>query len=161
MLDFRKHSRNNSRPTLEHSAGSLLRLRDIITEELMRNPDVLDRNGEPCSLVAKSGSATNVTVGRANGIFSFVRDPSTGEESREWAIFNYSSKSDAFSEPGDSGSVVADGFGRIGGIITSGTGPKGFTNVTYATPMWWLWPRIEKHFPGADLYPTETSLRAL
>ena len=40
----------------------------------MRNPDMWDLDGEPCSLVIKSGNATNTTIGRANGVFSIVRD---------------------------------------------------------------------------------------
>ena len=40
----------------------------------------------------------------------------------EWGIINYGSKSDIFSEPGDSGSIIADIYNRIGGILTGGSG---------------------------------------
>jgi len=39
----------------------------------MRNPDMWDPNGKPC-LVVKSGNATGTTIGRANGVFSIIRD---------------------------------------------------------------------------------------
>lgn len=119
-------------------------------------PDMLDHDNEPCLFVIKNGATTGVTIGRATGIFSFVRDEDTGEVSKEWAIVNYDNTSSVFSAPGDSGSIIADGFGRIGGIITGGAGKTETFDVTYATPMWWLWPRIKKHFPEANLYPTTT-----
>jgi hypothetical protein len=134
--------------------GRLLPLRDMITEELMREPDMLDHDKEACLLVIKNGNATDVTIGRATGMFSFVRDKDTGQESREWAIFNYGDNSGVFSDYGDSGSIIVDGLGRIGGLLTGGTGKAETLDITYATPMWWLWPRIKQHFPNAHLYPT-------
>ena len=83
-----------------------------ITDDLMRNPDMWDSSGEPCLLVVKSGNATGTTIGRANGIFSIVRDyfndMSINQTSMEWGIIHYDSKSEVFSEPGDSGSAIAD-----------------------------------------------------
>jgi hypothetical protein len=61
-----------------------------------------------------NGNATSVTIGRATGIFSLVRDDDTAEESMEWATYNYINKSGVFSAPGDSGSIIVDGLGRIG-----------------------------------------------
>jgi hypothetical protein len=94
--------------------------------ELMRNPDMWDLDGKPCLLVVKSGNATGTTIGRANGTFSIVRDyfkdMSINQTSMEWGIINYDSKSEVFSEPGDSGSVIADICGRIGGMLTGGSG---------------------------------------
>ena len=57
-------------------------------------------NTEPCLLVVKSG------------VFSIVRhyftNMSINRTSMEWAINNYDKESEVFSEPGDSGSVIAD-----------------------------------------------------
>jgi hypothetical protein len=132
----------------------LLPLRDMITEERMCETDMLDHDKEACLLVIKNGNATNVTIGRATGIFSFVCDDDTGQELMEWAICNYDKNSGVSSAPGDSGSIIVDGLGRIGGLLTGGTGRAETSDVTYATPMWWLWPRIKQHFPNAHLYPT-------
>jgi hypothetical protein len=71
----------------------------------------------------------------------------------EWAIYNYDNKSGVFSAPGDSGSIIVDGLGRIAGLLTGGAGKKGTSDVTYASPMWWLWRRIKQHFSNAHLYP--------
>ena len=145
---------NDSKTTFKYPDDHLLPLRDMLTKHDMYKPDMLDHDNEACLLVIKNGNATDVTIGRATGIFSFVRDNKTNQESIEWAIYNYDSKSDVFSAPGDSGSIIVDGLGRIGGLLTSDTGKTETSDVTYATPMWWLWPHIKKHFPKAHLYPT-------
>jgi hypothetical protein len=104
--------------------------------------------------VIKNGNATGVTIGRATGIFSFVRSNLSSQGSKEWAIYNYDNKSGVFSARGDSGSIIVDRLGRIGGLLTGGAGKTETSDVTYATPMFWLWPRIKQHFPNAHLYPT-------
>lgn len=115
-----------------------------------------DSEGELCSLVVKNGNATGTTIGRANGIFSIVReysnDPSIHQTAMEWGIINYDSKSGAFSKPGDSGSIIADIRGRIGGMLTGGSGKTESSDITYATPCWWLLERIRANgFPDAHL----------
>ena len=104
----------------------LLPLAGTISDHLMRNPDMRDSDDEPCLLVVKSDNTTGTTLGRANGVFSVVRKCSlhapVDQTSMEWAILPYCSKSDAFSAPGDSGSIIADISGRIGGMLTGGSG---------------------------------------
>ena len=107
-------------------------------------------------LVVKSGSATGTTLGRVNGIFSIVRDyftdMSVNQTSMEWVIINYNSKLEVFSGPGDSGLIVADIHGRIGGMLTGGSGKTKSSDMTYATPFWWLLQRIKANgFPNAHL----------
>ena len=143
--------------TFEYPDDRLLKLQDPMQEDHMCNPDMLDHNGEPCLLVIKNGNSTGVTIGRATGIFSFVRqhfENGTHVSSTEWAILPYDHKSGVFSAPGDSGSIIADGRGRIGGILTSGSGETESSDITYATPLFWLFPRIKGNgFPDAHLYP--------
>ncbi len=135
----------------EYPEDRLLPVKGVITDDLMRAPDMWDSNGEPCLLVAKRGNATGTTLGttlgRANGIFSIVRaffsDMSINQTSMEWGIINYDSKSDVFSEPGDSGSIIVDICGRIGGMLTGGSGKTKTSDMTYATPFWWLLKRIQ------------------
>jgi hypothetical protein len=145
---MKMYPRDDGEATFKYPDDRLLPLRDMISEERMREPDTCGHDNEPCLLVVKNGSATDVTIGRATGIFSFVRDDDTGEESTD-----YDNQSGAFSAPCDSGSIIVDGLGRIGGLLTGGTGKTETSDVTYATPMWWLWPRIKKQFPDAHLYP--------
>ncbi|KAI1787375.1 hypothetical protein LXA43DRAFT_1098305 [Ganoderma leucocontextum] len=140
----------------KYPTDRLLPLMGILTDDLMRNPDMWDSDGEPCLLVVKSGSATDTTIGRANGVFSIVRDyfhdMSVNQTSMEWGIINYDSKSEVFSEPGDSGSIIADIRGRIGGMLTGGSGKTKSSDMTYATPLWWLLERIRANgFPNAHL----------
>ncbi|KAF8158037.1 hypothetical protein B0H34DRAFT_749405 [Crassisporium funariophilum] len=146
--------RDDGQPTFKYPSDRLLALHDMIPEEHMREPDTLDQDKETCLIVIKDGSATGVTIGRATGMFSFVRADLSSQGSKEWAIYNYNYKSLVFSGPGDSGSIIVDGLGRIGGLLTGSAGKKDSPDVTYATPMWWLWPRIKQRFPDADLYPT-------
>jgi hypothetical protein len=129
----------------------------MITEERMREPDMLDHDNEACLLVIKNGNAIDVTIGRAMGFFSFVRDDDTAQESMEWAICNYDNKSGVFSALGDSESIIVDGVGRIGGLLTGSTGKTETSDVTSATPMWWLWPPIKQHFPNAHLLGAATT----
>lgn len=154
IFTLKMYPRDDGRPSFKYPADRLLPLRDMITEELMRAPDMLDHDNEACLLVIKNGNATGVTIGRATGIESFVRDEDTGEVSLEWAIYNYDRKSGVFSAPGDSGTMVADGLGRMGGVLNGGAGKTESSDVTYITPMWWVWSRVKAEFPHANLYLT-------
>ncbi|KAG8952880.1 hypothetical protein FRC04_003329 [Tulasnella sp. 424] len=151
------YPRADAASTFKYPYDRLLQLRDLISEDLMRNPDMLDHDGEPCLLVIKNGNTTGVTIGRATGIFSYVREyftNNTHQTSMEWAILPYDHKSGAFSAPGDSGSIIADGLGRIGGLLTGGAGRTESSDITYATPFFWLFPRIKENgYPNAHLNP--------
>jgi hypothetical protein len=146
--------------SFEYPLNRLLKLQDPIPEDLMHNPDILDENGNPCLFVIKNGNTTGVTIGRATGIFSYVREyfnNGTHQTSMEWAILPYDHKSGVFSAPGDSGSVIVDSRGRIGGLLTGGAGTTEDSDITYATPFFWLFPRIKNNgFPNAHLYPVMT-----
>ena len=123
----------------------------------MHTPDMWDKDAEPCLLVVKNGSATDTTLGRANGVLSIVRDyftdMSVHQTSMEWAIMNYDkNKEEVFSALGDSGSIIADIRGRIGGMLTGGSGKANFFDLTYATPFWWLLQRIRANgLPNAHV----------
>jgi len=126
--------------SFEYPLDCLLRLKGTIPDEEMRNLTALDENNNPCLMVVKRGNATGLTVGRANDVFSYVRDYNGGgntKTSKEWAILPFDSKS-GFSEKGDSGSFIVDGLGRVGGLLTSGTGATISSDITYATPISFL-----------------------
>lgn len=143
----------------KYPADRLLRLRGTIPDNEMRNPSTVDQNGEKCIMVIKRGSATNLTIGRANNILSYARhyfddDDENPETSKEWAILPYDKRSGPFSDVGDSGSVIVDGLGRIGGLLTGGAGLTPITDVTYATPINFLLNRIKAYgFRGANINP--------
>ncbi|KAK0207623.1 hypothetical protein IW262DRAFT_1281921 [Armillaria fumosa] len=120
----------------EYPGDCLLSLQDTIKDEELRKPMMYDQNDERCIIVLKRGKTTGLTVGRANNIFSYLCNYSgDGQISKEWAILPYDNKSGAFSAKGDSGSVIVDGAGRIGGLLTGGAGTKDSLDVTYATPI--------------------------
>jgi hypothetical protein len=151
------YPRIDAHTTFKYPDDRLLKLQGIIPEDEPRNPDILDRNGESCCFVIKNGNATDVTIGRATGIFSYVRQyfpNDTRQTSMEWAILPYDNKSGVFSAPGDSGSIIADGRGRIGGPLTGSAGKTESSDVTYATPFFWLLSRIKANgFPNAHINP--------
>jgi len=73
----------------------------------------------------------------------------------EWPIYPYDSKSGPFSDLGDSGAVIVDGHGRIGGLLTGGSGKMGFEfDITYATPISFIVESIKAKYPKAHLNPT-------
>lgn len=54
--------------------------------------------------------------------------------------------------PGDSGSIIADIRGRIGGMLIGGAGQMDRWDIAYATPWWWLLERIRDNgFPDVHL----------
>ena len=144
--------------TSEYPLDNLLPLRDIVKEDELSRPTTLDAKGEECIIVVKNGNSTGVTIGRGSGIESFVReydDQGIHSTFMVVAVYPYSDKfKDAFSAPGDSGSIIADGEGRVFGILTGGAGLTDDIDVTYLTPYYWVEERIKAVFPNAHLYPT-------
>jgi hypothetical protein len=154
---LKMYPRTDTALNFEYPDDHLLPLWDLISEDSMRKPDMLNRDGESCLLVIKNGNATGVTIGRATGIFSYVHkyfSNNTHQTLMEWAILPYDNKSGAFSAHGNSGSIIADGRGRVSGILTGGAGKMGSSDITYATSFFWLLPRIKQNgFPHVHLYP--------
>ena len=133
--------RDDANWSFKYPVNHLLPLVDTITDQQMRHPDMFDVNHKPCLLVVKSDNTTGTTIGCANGVFSIVReyysrDMSIHQTPMQRGIFGYGDSLGAFSEPGDSGSNVADIKGRIGGMLTGGSRKKERLDVTYATPFW-------------------------
>ncbi|KAH8831567.1 hypothetical protein DL96DRAFT_1552860 [Flagelloscypha sp. PMI_526] len=134
--------------------NGLLPLSGIIPEDYMTHPTTLDKKGQPCLLVVKTGNETGTTIGRANGLESVVRQYSPLREviqtSLEWCILPHGSP--CFTDNGDSGSIVAGIDGRIGGMVIGGCGNGNSAHdITYVTPFWWLLERIRQEFPNAHL----------
>ncbi|KAJ3803887.1 hypothetical protein F5876DRAFT_84203 [Lentinula aff. lateritia] len=131
----------------QYPDGHLLPLRGVIPNSLMQHPDMWDSDHEPCLLVVKNGHATGTTFGHANGPFLVVRtyplDMLTQHTSMEWGILNYDSKSEVFLNSSDSGSIIADIRGQIGGMLTGGAGSTDSSDLTYATSFWWLLKHIK------------------
>ncbi|KAJ3483752.1 hypothetical protein NLI96_g6116 [Meripilus lineatus] len=130
------------------SPDRLLRLRGPISETKMNRP----------FKVLKRGLGTNVTVGQSNptGLCSYFRflpntDSGRIEQSvrlKGWAIVpipDLIGRQGAFSGGGDSGSVVVDPKGRLGGIIFGGSSTEEGSPqyISYAIPLFHLHKRME------------------
>jgi hypothetical protein len=154
---FKMNPDPETRSDFKYPYSRLLQLQDIVKEDELRHPTMLDANGEDCIIVVKSGNATGVTIGRSTDIESFVREydgDNIRSTSMQLAIYSYNQKDGAFSAPGDSGSIISDGKGRIVGLIIGGAGKSDTdSDVTYATPYYWIDERIKEVFPNAHLYP--------
>ena len=107
-----------------------------------------DRGGKRCLLVLKNGRTTRLTVGRLNNIFSFTRRCFIDDDgiAMEWSILLFSAK-------GDSGSVVVDSVGRIGGIFTGSGGALDSSDVTDAIPLDFVLETIHSYKPLTKAYP--------
>ncbi|KAF8844164.1 hypothetical protein BDN67DRAFT_987988 [Paxillus ammoniavirescens] len=132
------YPRVDAAPDLEYPDDRLLPLQDTSCAT------ILDHDGKTCLPVSKNGNATGVTIGRATGIFSYVRRPRWGGPSSPTGIF---------SAPCDSGSIIVDGRDRIGGLLAGSAGEMESSDITYATPFWLLPRTKQKAFSNAHFYP--------
>ncbi|KAF8917443.1 hypothetical protein CPB85DRAFT_199393 [Mucidula mucida] len=113
----------------------ILSLRGVIPDSELQKPKMCDQDG---IIVLKRGRGSGLTVGHANNVVSYTRyylEGQEGQRSKEWAILPYNMSLGAFSAPGDSGAAIVDGAGRVGGLLTSGSGVTDSIDISYATPM--------------------------
>ncbi len=129
-----------------HPAGRQWKIKNTcIPLDEMRHPITFDENNSPVLSVLKRGRTTGVTCGIANEVESYVRTYSSeigSFESKEWAILGYDKSSSPFS---DSGALVVDAEGRMGGMLTGGSGFSAKIDVTYATPIVALLQDMHSH----------------
>ena len=137
----------------------LLKFSGFIPDDEMwkPNPNIRDNENDPVIMVIKRGHASGLTVGRLNTIRSFTRyyfegNPST--MSKEVTVLPRNSESGPFSEPGDSGSSVVDGKGRIAGLLTGGSGVADASDCTYLTSINFIRERMAMHGLKANFFPS-------
>lgn len=135
----------------------LFKLKGILTATQISHPIGKDFDGIPVWFVIKNGSTTGTTIGRLNQFESKTRiyGPLSSFESIEAPVIPYGKNKyfGAFSEGGDSGALIASPNGNFVSLLTGGTGPSESVDITYATPIHWLWEEvILVKFPGASLY---------
>ena len=143
----------------DYPVDRLLKFCGMISDEEMwkPSPNTLDRENVPVILVIKRGYATGLTVGRLNTIRSFTRvyvKDQPGQVSKEIAVLPRNSTSGAFSTPGDSGSAVIDGKGRLAGLLTGGSGSTEESDFSYITSIHFLCKRMLEHGIKANLSPS-------
>ncbi|KIY70454.1 hypothetical protein CYLTODRAFT_371021 [Cylindrobasidium torrendii FP15055 ss-10] len=129
---------------------------------LVVSPNSEDTNGEPLYVLAKWGSTTHLTLGRYSGMDAYVCD-AFGVESREVAVYNYSSTTTKagrtsglgdFAGYGDSGALIFTGHREAFAMLHSGiiSGESGTTHVTFGTPVWCIVEEILKEYPHANFF---------
>ncbi|KAG8852529.1 hypothetical protein FRB96_008624 [Tulasnella sp. 330] len=146
-----------------YPGNRLLQFYGTIPDAQMAKPDnkTLDHDNDPVIMVIKRGGASGLTVGRLNSIRSVVRyyfEGKPGQSTREVAVYPRNSKSGPFSEPGDSGSVVIDGKGRVAGILTGGAGATKLSDCTYVTSINFIVKRLQEHGYKPNIFPAADNL---
>ena len=58
----------------KYPSGTCFQLWDVLKENELRHPTMLNTNGEECLLVVKNSKSTSVTIGHATSIMSFVQE---------------------------------------------------------------------------------------
>ncbi|KAG7446143.1 uncharacterized protein BT62DRAFT_932507 [Guyanagaster necrorhizus] len=137
----------------------LLKFDGTISDEEMWKPSwkTVNHDNDPCIMVIKRGYASDLTIGRLNTIRSFTRFYLKGQPiqtSRVVTILPFNSESHAFSSPGDSGSAVVDGKGRLAGLLTGGAGDTEEFDCTYLTSINFLLKCMLEHGLKANLSPS-------
>jgi len=157
------HPSYANQSSFKYPGDRLLRFHGILSDEEMRNPDPrnVDERNDP-TMVIKRGCTSGLTVGCLNNIRSVLRYPlknKPGGYSKEVAILPRSSRSGAFSEDGDSGAVVLNGWGAVADMLTGGSGASKVSDCTYVTSITFLLKRLLLHGIQAHLFPLPTELR--
>jgi hypothetical protein len=140
----------------EYPENGHLELKDILSVTDIEAFKVLERDPKTRRRAIKRGSASGITIGTLSGFLSYKRSDFVEGEvgTLEVAILTHEEKpSEAFSVPGDSGAAVVDAKGRLVALLTCGS-PKitlPSLDITYATPMEWVWTLIKAKFPDAEL----------
>lgn len=141
----------------------LFKLGGILSADQIQHLNDKDPEGDLVRYVIKRahikspniGHAKSTTIGRLSSRFeSIVRHYGTlgTFDSVEATVYPYNSTSGPFSRGGDSGALVVGHEAEFVALLTGGTGPTSPSDITYCTPMHWLWNDIIKPmFPGAKL----------
>jgi hypothetical protein len=112
------HQHPSNPHSSDYPGNRLLKFYNAIPNEETWKPSErnVDHNNDPCIIVMKRGYASDLTIGCLNSIRSFTRFYSKGQPgqmSKAVTILPRNSNLGAFSKPGDSGSAVIDGKGRL------------------------------------------------
>ncbi|KAI1791811.1 hypothetical protein LXA43DRAFT_1136373, partial [Ganoderma leucocontextum] len=138
----------------DYPADRLLELRGILSAKEIRIPNNKDHKGDPMRYVIKRSLTSLTTIGCLTGFESHVRRYFVlgSRDSVEAAVYPYGNDSGPFSRGGDSGSIIVDALGKFVALLTGATGPTDSPDITFGSPMYWLWEVIKAEFPGANLY---------
>jgi hypothetical protein len=146
------YPRDDAQSEFDYPENRLYHINKTLAADKIREPNNRDLNNDPVRFVIKNGHTTGTTVGRLNGYESHKRqyDAFGTFDSIEAAIYPYDNNSPAFSRAGDSGAAIVGTDNDFVALLTGGSGVTESSDITYGTPMEWLWKKIIKtKFPGA------------
>ncbi len=139
----------------DYPEDRLYQLKVILDAAEIKEPNSQDIKGDPTRFVIKRGLKTHTTVGRLNGFESYRRIYGLlgNFDSIEAAVYPYDNDSGPFSRGGDSGAAIVGAKNDIVAQLTGGAGPTDSSDITYGTPMQWLWNFvIKREFPNAVIF---------
>ncbi|EJT96658.1 hypothetical protein DACRYDRAFT_85650 [Dacryopinax primogenitus] len=144
---------NAANPSVfKYPKDHLFRLSGVVGPVALSTPYFVDKNNNPCFIVAKAGQATDLTFGRQSELEAYTcRDLEGLSVSWEIAVFNWgSNKHSNFSAKGDSGSAIFNAEGKLVALLHSGM-PRGTSNhVTFGTPGHYVMELVLQYYPDAD-----------
>lgn len=149
------YPRDDAPSEFDYPEDRLYLLQVILAAAQIKEPNSQDIKGDPTRLVIKRGHTTFTTVGRLNGFESRERQYSLlgNFDSVEAAVYPYDNDSGPFSRGGDSGAAIVGTNHDFVAQLTGGTGTTDSSDITYGTPMEWLWNKVIKvEFPSAVLF---------
>lgn len=143
-LDFRPKDIDNINRNLDvpFDPAAPLEVCEILAEQEVRKPTTTDMDGDPLMKVLKHGRTTGWTCGVSNEIRSccnLTYEDCDAVVSTEWLILYEINQT--LADFGDSGAVVMDLSGRVGGLLHTVSNMK---DKAYATPIEWLLKDIAK-----------------
>jgi len=133
--------------------GRIYPLKFLLATAKIKQPNSQESNGDKTRFVFKRGLTSLTTIGRLNGFESRRRYYGLHGtfDSVEVAVYPYNSQSGLFSKGGDSGAAIVGANNDFIAQLTSGQ--AGYSDITYGTPMEWLWNGVIKvKFPNAIFF---------
>lgn len=149
------YPRYNVPSEFDYPEDRIYLLKTILAAAKIKEPNSQDVKGDPTRFVIKRGFATRTTLGRLNGFESYLRRYGRlgNFDSIEAAVFAYDNNSSPFSRGGDSGATIVGANNDFVAQLTGGVGATDSSDITYGTPMEWLWNDVIKvQFPNAVLF---------
>jgi hypothetical protein len=157
------HPDHAIQPSFKYPPDRLLKFHSILSnDEMCRpNPNNVDDRGDPAIMAVKRGCTSGLTIGRLNNTRSILRKAfkaKPGEYSMEVAVLPRTSQSGAFSEGGDSGAAVINGWGAVAGMLMGGGGSSKASDCTYVTPITFLLKCLEEYGFSANIFPVAANV---
>ncbi|KAG8984547.1 hypothetical protein FRB90_005244, partial [Tulasnella sp. 427] len=162
---MRPNHANQPEPSFKYPLDRLLQFRGTLSNEEIRSRGLenVDDRGDPTIMVLKRGCASGLTIGCINNLRSVLRKAfktKPEEYSKEVAVLPHTYKSGSFSEDGDSGAAVVNGWGAVAGMLTGGSGYGEASDCTYVTPIAFLLKCLEENGFRANIFPVAADIFA-